>query len=69
MYFHRTAVPVIAALAAAGAWMLVFWFADKPLRRTGVRLVFGRRRRDRRRSRDRPGHPSEGSRFASLTGT
>lgn len=36
LYFHRTAVPVIAALAAAGAWMLVFWFAD---RRSGV-LVF-----------------------------
>lgn len=33
MYFHRTAVPVIAALAAAGAWMLVFWFAD---RRSGI---------------------------------
>lgn len=29
LYFHRTAVPVIAALAAAGVWMLVFWFADK----------------------------------------
>jgi hypothetical protein len=36
LYFHRTAVPVIAALAAAGAWMLVFWFAD---RRSGI-LVF-----------------------------
>jgi hypothetical protein len=36
MYFHRTAVPLIAALAAAGAWMLVFWFAD---RRSGI-LVF-----------------------------
>jgi hypothetical protein len=36
LYFHRTAVPVIAALAAAGAWMLVFWFAD---RRSNV-LVF-----------------------------
>ncbi|TDU89338.1 hypothetical protein EV138_2902 [Kribbella voronezhensis] len=36
LYFHRTAVPIIAALAAAGAWMLVFWFAD---RRSGV-LVF-----------------------------
>jgi hypothetical protein len=33
MYFHRTAVPVIAALAAAGAWMLVFWFGD---RRSGI---------------------------------
>ncbi|NEA35656.1 hypothetical protein [Streptomyces sp. SID13031] len=29
LYFHRTAVPVIAALSAAGVWMLVFWFADK----------------------------------------
>lgn len=29
LYFHRTAVPVIAALAAGGVWMLVFWFADK----------------------------------------
>lgn len=29
LYFHRTAVPIIAALAAAGAWMLVFWFADR----------------------------------------
>ncbi|WBQ04950.1 hypothetical protein [Kribbella sp. CA-293567] len=29
LYFHRTAVPVIAALAAAGVWMVVFWFADK----------------------------------------
>lgn len=29
LYFHRTAVPVIAAFAAAGVWMLVFWFADK----------------------------------------
>ena len=33
MYFHRTAVPIIAALAAAGAWMLVFWFGD---RRSGI---------------------------------
>ncbi|QNE23102.1 hypothetical protein F1D05_23200 [Kribbella qitaiheensis] len=33
LYFHRTAVPIIAALAAAGAWMLVFWFAD---RRSGL---------------------------------
>lgn len=29
LYFHRTAVPVIAALAAAGAWMLVSRFADR----------------------------------------
>ncbi|MEU4390465.1 hypothetical protein [Kribbella sp. NPDC023855] len=29
LYFHRTAVPIIAALAAAGVWMVVFWFADK----------------------------------------
>jgi hypothetical protein len=30
LYFHRTAVPVIAALAAAGGvWLQVFWFADK----------------------------------------
>ncbi|MEV8376895.1 hypothetical protein AB0P21_29400 [Kribbella sp. NPDC056861] len=29
LYFHRTAVPVIAALAASGVWMVVFWFADK----------------------------------------
>jgi len=36
LYFHRTAVPIIAVLAAAGAWMLVFWFAD---RRSGV-VVF-----------------------------
>jgi hypothetical protein len=36
LYFHRSAVPVIAALAAAGAWMLVFWFAD---RRSGL-VVF-----------------------------
>jgi hypothetical protein len=36
LYFHRTAVPIIAALAAAGTWMLVFWFAD---RRSGV-VVF-----------------------------
>ncbi|ADB29624.1 hypothetical protein Kfla_0502 [Kribbella flavida DSM 17836] len=36
MYFHRTAVPVIAALAAAGAWMLVFWFAD---RRSGIAVL------------------------------
>ncbi|WP_238165974.1 hypothetical protein [Kribbella caucasensis] len=36
MYFHRTAVPVIAALAAAGAWMLVFWFADK---RSGIAVL------------------------------
>jgi hypothetical protein len=33
LYFHRTAVPLIAALAAAGVWMLVFWFAD---RRSGL---------------------------------
>jgi hypothetical protein len=33
LYFHRTAVPLIAALAAAGTWMLVFWFAD---RRSGL---------------------------------
>jgi hypothetical protein len=36
LYFHRTAVPVIAALAAAGAWMLVFWFAD---RRSGLAVL------------------------------
>ncbi len=36
MYFHRTAVPIIAALAAAGAWMLVFWFAD---RRSGIAVL------------------------------
>jgi hypothetical protein len=29
LYFHRTSVPAIAAIAAAGAWMLVFWFADR----------------------------------------
>lgn len=28
LYFHRTAVPVIAALAAAGAWALVSRFGD-----------------------------------------
>lgn len=36
MYFHRTAVPIIAALAAAGTWMLVFWFAD---RRSGIAVL------------------------------
>ncbi|QNE23181.1 hypothetical protein F1D05_27200 [Kribbella qitaiheensis] len=36
LYFHRTAIPIIAALAVAGTWMLVFWFAD---RRSGL-LVF-----------------------------
>lgn len=29
LYFHRTAVPAIAALAAAGAWMLVSRFGDR----------------------------------------
>jgi hypothetical protein len=37
IYFHRTAVPVVAAVAAGGAWLVVFWFAD---RRSGL-VVLG----------------------------